>query len=210
MKRFIKNLFRFISINLKIIIAVLVVLIGVVLIFLAFKSCYKDAVLAIGSGIFSSAFITFIFEIINRRKENNDIFKSLQELNNQMQIYNHRITQCYNCIKSILPIKNIALQKSMLLTESYNIIWTGNTLLNEINRFKSNYSLCIDESLINLLNFTYTEVENNICFISSASSNSTVEFNVEMILNKKILDNIEQLQRYIQNKKSVYYKTKKD
>lgn len=118
MKRCFKNLLRFISINLKIIFAVLFVLIGVVLIFVAFKSCYKDAVLAIGSGMFSSAFITFIFEIINRKKESKEILKSLKELDNQIQIYNHRIMQCYNCLKSVSSTNNLALQKNMLFIES--------------------------------------------------------------------------------------------
>ena len=208
MKRSLKNLFIFVSINLKIIISVLFVLIGVAFIFVAFKSCYEDAILAIGSGIFSSAFITFIFEIINRKKESKEILKSLQELNNQIQAYNHRITQCYNCLKSVSSTNNLALQKNLLFTESYKIILIGNILLNEINKFKFNYFSCVNKRIVELLNSTYIEVEENMSFITSASSNSTSNFNIEMLLNKTIRDNIELLRSFFRNKKSIYYQTK--
>ena len=70
MKIFKKNLFRFISMNFRIIFSLLLILVGIIMLFLSIKSCNKDIMLSIGSGVFSSALITFIFEILSRKKEN--------------------------------------------------------------------------------------------------------------------------------------------
>ena len=208
MKIFKKNLFRFISMNFRIIFSLLLVLVGIIMVFLSDKSCNKDIMLSIGSGVFSSALITFIFEILSRKKENSEIVKSLKELKKQMELYNHRTIQCYKCIESILPTADIILKKNMLYTEAYKIILIGNILLNEINKFKSNYSLCVSYDLIDLLNSTYIEIEENMSFITSASSSSTLDFNVKMIKNERIVEYMQQLQKYIQNNKVVYYQIK--
>ena len=208
MKIFKNNLFRFMSMNFRIILSLLFISVGIIMVLLSNKSCNKDIMLSIGSGVFSSALITFTFEITSRKKEKREIAKSLKELKNQMELYNHRANQCYKCIESILPTADIILKKNMLYTEAYKIVLIGNILLNEINRFKSNYSLCVSDDLINLLNSTYTEIEENMSFITSASSSSTLDFNFKMIKNEKIVEYTQQLQNYAQNNKVVYYQIK--
>lgn len=191
----------------KTIVLLFLVLVGIVLIYVANFCLGKDNfVMSIGSGLFASALCMLVYEIINDNRNFNVIINDLKDIESNLKKYFYYTNQCYKCIKTLgCSPENICLVKNALSVESFKIHLLGNVLLNKIIKYKSDYSFYLSENMTKKLDEVSAAIENNLDFISGASSYHTTNINIERIREQCIDKLIESLQIFLDNRKIIFY-----
>ena len=163
-----KNVNKYLKLHLNIYALLFVALSGLLLIICEEYYKEKDILLSIGTGIFSSAFCMFVYEIISYKQKIDEIINALGDICFDIEKYYHYTENCSNTVKACGNTKeNLPLIKSVLTIDSFNVQLSGSMLLDEIGKYKKNYSLYLSNKIITTLEVVQLEIENNMNFISA-------------------------------------------